>query len=174
MSKKKNRFNNVSQNTQPSIEENDISTETADIVDEEIVDENVEEKNEDFPTPTFPPEESAIVEIIEKEEAPTIKDEKEIKVPPVEISKKQEEKIVEIKNIEKVVEKKHDENILINVRIERNGVLSYKGYMKTSDIVSKIKNIKDLSVSVVTQAIANVLLNQLSESDKKRVNIKKK
>lgn len=136
--------------------------------DKEIAKEEVVENK--LPLPTFPPENSEEnIENIETE--PVIKKDEEIIPPPSEII----EKSVEVAPVvEKVTIKKHDENILINISIIRNERLSYKGYMKISDVISKLKKFPDSTISVTSEAIADILKKSLTSDESKRIIVKKK
>ena len=115
------------------------------------------DKKEDI-IPTFPPEE--IEEVKKEEEKPV---DKSAKI--VDESLKKEEKIVKVIREKKssiAKESKKEKNIPltnleINVPVElwKNSILSFKGFMKISDIISKMKSSDTLKILLNQQLLLN-------------------
>jgi len=133
------------------------------------------DKKEDI-IPTFPPEE--IEEVKKEEEKPV---DKSAKI--VDESLKKEEKIVKVIKEKKssiAKESKKEKiipltNLEINVPVElwKNSILSFKGFMKISDIISKMKSSDTLKIIVKSATVAKSIKSNLPEQQKDKVIVRK-
>lgn len=129
------------------------------------------DKKEDI-IPTFPPEE--IEEVKKEEEKPV---DKFAKI--VDESLKKEEKIVKVIREKKSSIAKEKTipltNLEINVPVElwKNSILSFKGFMKISDIISKMKSSDTLKIIVKSATVAKTIKSNLPEQQKDKVIVRK-
>ena len=134
------------------------------------------DKKEDI-IPTFPPEE---IEEVKKEDIiPTFppivdeclkKEEKEEKI--VKVIKEKKSSIAKESKKEKIVPLT---NLEINVPVElwKNSILSFKGFMKISDIISKMKSSDTLKIIVKSSTVAKSIKSNLPKQQKDKVIVRK-
>lgn len=136
------------------------------------------DKKEDI-IPTFPPEE--IEEVKKEEEKPV---DKSAKIVDESLKKEEKEeklvKVIKEKKSSIAKESKKEKivpltNLEINVPVElwKNSILSFKGFMKISDIISKMKSSDTLKIIVKSATVAKSIKSNLPEQRKDKVIVRK-